>query len=302
MSRAHSCLPSTSNAFSTRVALHRRGRRPAIVYTAHGFHFNPGYSLPANAAFLALEKFAGRWTDVIVTINRWDYDTARRYRLAARIEYVPGIGVDTEVLDPGRISAEAVAGVRAELGLRPSDTLFLCVAELNENKHHRDLIRALGRLRSPDIHLACAGVGDKLEELLRLAEELGVARQVHFLGFRNDIPALIRASRATLLASGREGLPRSLLESQCLGIPIIGTDIRGTRDLASDGRGILVKVGDADGFARALDRLHKNPEEASEMGRKGREMVARYDLKLILARHDEIFNSLLTGPAGRGLT
>jgi glycosyltransferase involved in cell wall biosynthesis len=280
-------------AFITRVALHRRGRRPAIIYTANGFHFNPEYSLPVNTGFLAMEKFAGRWTDVVITINGWDNDAARRFRLAPRIEYIPGIGVDTQELDPARIAPEAVAAVRAELGLAVSDVMFLCVAELNENKRHRDLIRALQLLSAPEVHLVCAGVGDKEPELRRMADELGVGRQVHLLGFRRDVPALMRASRAVLLASRREGLPRCLLEAQALAVAGVGTDIRGTRDLLSEGRGLLVRVGGAEGFARALDRLRRDPAEAEEMGRKARELVVRYDTRLVIARHDEIYASLL---------
>ncbi|MCL1475462.1 glycosyltransferase [Argonema antarcticum A004/B2] len=86
--------------------------------------------------------------------------------------------------------------LREELGLTPSNSMFLAIAEFTPNKRHRDIVRALAHLGNPEIHLAIAGEGPKLlmDETRNLAIELGVEKQVHLLGYRRDIPTLICAS------------------------------------------------------------------------------------------------------------
>src|SRR5206468_12970628 len=101
-----------------------------------------------------------------------------------------------------------------------------------------DALAAFARLQDlPQVHLALAGAGPLLDRMQRVAQSLGIAGRVHFLGHRRDVPELILASVATLLPSAREGLPRSCMESLCLGVPVIGTRIRGLHDLIAHGAG-----------------------------------------------------------------
>ena len=135
------------------------------------------------------------------------------------------------------------------------------IAEFTPNKRHGDAIRALAQLRRPDVHLALAGEGEQMEPVRHLVNQLGVAGQVHFLGYRNDVPALIRASLATVLVSGREGLPRSVMELLCLETTVIGTDIRGINDLVTPDCGWLISVGDVTALADAMtEAFGQRPE------------------------------------------
>lgn len=287
-------------AFVTRYALRglRRVGRPKVIYTAHGFHFHPGGHPVTNMLFLELERIAGSWTDFLVVINREDEEAAIRHRLLPkeRIRYMPGIGVDTDKFRREVITQEEVVSVRTELGLSPMDELFVMVAEFNPGKRHRDALHALARLARPEVHLAFAGDGPLLEDMQRLARLLGLERQVHFLGFRYDIPALIRAARATVLPSEREGLPRSIMESLCLEVPVLGTNVRGIRDLLQPGCGLLVKVGDVNGLAQAMAWILDHPTEASEMGRLGRELMLNYDIRRVLTLHEEMYAEALESP------
>lgn len=246
-------------AFVARWAL-RRSRfagRPKVIYTAHGFHFHRGGSVLMNQVFLALERLAGRWTDFLVVINREDQQAATRHRLvpADRVVFMPGIGVDTTIYHPARVPQEEVAAIRSDLRLLPDDRLFLMIAEFNRGKRHRDALNGFALLGNRKTHLAFAGEGTLQKRMEALTRSLGVANRIHFLGLREDIPALIRASTATLLPSEREGLPRSVMESLCLEVPVIGSNIRGVRDLLEDGCGLLVPVGDPAAVAKAMDHV-----------------------------------------------
>lgn len=282
--------------FVTRFAL-RKLRRigPKVIYTAHGFHFHSGGHPLTNALFLVLEKQAGRWTDFLVVINREDADAALRHGLVPRerLFYMPGIGVDTSLLAPERVSPEAIQRVRGELDIQPSTPLFVMVAEFTSNKRHCDVLHALARLNE-SAHLACAGVGRLLEHMQTLAKELKISSRVHFLGFRHDIPALMRAANATILSSRREGLPRSVMESMSLEIPVIGTAIRGVRELLESDAGLLVPVGDVEALKRAMQWVLHNPEKARAMGKRARvRVVSHYDIRYTLELHRQLYAAAL---------
>jgi glycosyltransferase involved in cell wall biosynthesis len=289
----------------TRFALRNRqaSGRPTVLYTAHGFHFHPSQPWVMNAAYLAAEKVAGRWTDFLVVINEDDEAAARRHALVPhdRLIRTPGIGIDTRHFDPDRVSLQQVAQVRHELGLGPADRLLLMIAEFTTNKRHEDAVRAVARLDRRDTHLAIAGrEGPALAPTRRLIKALALEDRIHMLGFRRDIPALIRASRATLLLSNREGLPRSVLESLSLATPVVGTRIRGVTELLAGGVGYLVEVGDVEGATRAIQRLLDHPDDARAAGERGRARVRAYDIRRVIALHDALYDRALREPSGGG--
>ncbi len=285
-------------AFVTRYALRnlRKRLKSKIIYTAHGFHFHPGGKRLKNAFFLALEKFAGNWNDYLVVINRDDENAAKKHRLnpTERVFYMPGIGVDINFYSSTATSQTEVERVRQELGLTSETPLFLSAAELNPGKRHRDILMALAKLARPNVCMAFAGEGPMRQELELLASSLGVEKQVRFLGFRSDIIALMRASAATVLASEREGLPRSVMESLSLEVPVIGASARGTKDLLSKDCGILVDVGDVKGLADAIAWVLDHPEEAQIMGKRGRQRMASYDLRHIIELHEKLYTEALS--------
>jgi glycosyltransferase involved in cell wall biosynthesis len=284
-------------AFVARYALQglRKQGKPKIIYTAHGFNFYQGEVPLKNGIFLTLEKLAGRWTDYLVVINREDEAAAKRYGIVTsdRVRFMPGIGVDIEHYNPDVISLAEVEQVRQELELAPETSLFLCIAEFTPRKRHRDLLKAFAKVARSNACLALAGEGALKEEMQQLAAQLGVQNRVRFLGFRRDIPTLSRAAVATILVSEAEGLPRSIMESLCLETPAIGTDIRGIRDLLEPGCGLLVPVGEVEMLAHAIAWILDHPEEAKVMGKRGRELMAVYDLQHILNLHETLYAEAL---------
>jgi lipopolysaccharide/colanic/teichoic acid biosynthesis glycosyltransferase/glycosyltransferase involved in cell wall biosynthesis len=281
-------------AFVARAALRRirQSGRVKVIYTAHGFHFHSRRGAMGNAVFGALERCAGRWTDELVVINREDALAAQRLQIVPpeHIHYMTGIGVDTERYHPGRVAGAEVDAVRAELGHSAGTPLFLVLGEFIRRKRHRDVIEALARLSDPRPHLALAGDGPLLETVRAQALRLGVADRVHLLGFRRDVPALVRASSAVVLVSAQEGLPRSVLEALCLETPVIGSDIRGNRELLEDGAGWLVPPGNTEQIAHAMAAVISSPDEARERGCRGRlKVLDGYDQASIVRRHELLY-------------
>jgi glycosyltransferase involved in cell wall biosynthesis len=289
-------------AFVTRLGLRpvRRRGRPKVIYTAHGFHFHALGSPLNNAVYIFLERLAGRWTDYLVVINREDREAALRYKIVPpeRLRFISGIGVDTRHYGPIPISSDAVQSIRRRSNLGDAAPLFLMIAEFNPGKRHCDTVEALARMETRTTHLAFAGTGPLMQATRDRVRQLGLADRVHFLGFLPDVRPWIAACTATLLPSIREGLPRSTLESMSMGIPAIGTRIRGLEELLEDDCGILVPAKDSRSLAAAMDRMCRDAEWVRSMGQKARERILnQYSLDHVLTCHEKLYTEALQAPA-----
>jgi len=284
-------------AYITRCALGRMKYRLGlkVVYTAHGFHFHPGGNPVANVVFLALEKSAGRLTDRLIVINRSDWNSALIHGIvpSEHVIHIPGIGVELKDYDPARVNGDSIDNFRSSISLNRESPLFLMVAEFHSGKRHIDALKAFQGVRA-DAHLAFAGTGTLLGKIEDQARRMGIEKRIHFLGYRKDIPILMRSSVATILPSVREGLARSVMESMCLGTPVIGTDIRGIRELLEKGGGILVPPRSPIALSMAMNWVLDHRDEAKAMGRKGRENMADYNLARVLRLHEELYEGLLS--------
>jgi glycosyltransferase involved in cell wall biosynthesis len=296
----HTHTPIAS--FVARAALSTLPRRPAVVYTAHGFHFHERGRPLANAVFGLAEAAAGLVTDRLVVINEEDRRAATRLRTVpeARIRLFPGIGVDLEHYRATADLAGAAREMRRQLGLRDDARLLSMVAEFIPRKDHLTAVRALAANPDRSLHLCLAGEGPLRGSVEAEARRLGVQDRVHFPGGLLDVRPLMSASLATVLTSRREGLSRAVLESLALGVPVIGARSRGIADLLADGAGIVVEPGDVLGFARAYDAVRSHPRGQALLGRIAPQLVT-YSMDRLISLHEQLYKELLLpGRAARG--
>ena len=289
-------------AFVTRFALrglHRYSGGPAVIYTAHGFHFYVGQAAVRHAFFRTMERIAAPWTDYLVTINREDLDAADALGGIApdRVRYIPGVGVDCARFAPGTVSSEQVARVRDELegdSTPAQGFLMTMVAEFGAVKRHALALEAFTRVRDPRPHLAFVGDGPLEAEVRAQVARLGLADRVTFAGYRRDIPAVMAASDALLLTSEREGLNRSVLEAMASGKPVIGTDTRGIRDAVGPDAGWVVGHSDATALAAAIEAAAADPAQLARRGASARKRAcAEFALDRIVASYEELYGEAL---------
>ena len=214
----------------TRLAYEKYRRRVGgkILYTAHGFHFYDGAPKKNWCIYYPIEKLCSWFTDVLITINKEDYNRAKKDFHAKKTVYVPGIGVDVEKFANVCIDRSAK---RSKLGITDEDIMLLSVGELNENKNHSAVIKVLGQIQDRRIHYFIAGKGGLDKYLKNLASIYNV--NLHLLGFRTDVAELYKCADIYVLPSKREGLNVSLMEAMASGLPCIASRIRGNTDLLS---------------------------------------------------------------------
>lgn len=215
----------------------KKGTR--VFYTAHGFHFYKGASLLNWLIFFPIEWFLSFFTDTLITINREDYDRARRLLHAKRTAYVHGVGCETQRYF--RLTGDERDEARRRLGLSPDDQVLIYVAEQNANKNQGLLVRAAKALSAqfPRLRLLIVGPDNIGGAYERLAKELDAP--VLFMGERDDIPQILSVCDLYTASSLREGLPRNVMEAMASGLPVIAVENRGHRALVREGEtGFLV--------------------------------------------------------------
>lgn len=261
-----------------------------VVYTAHGFYFHEHMAWPLRAAHVALEWFGGRFTDVLFTQAAEDADTARALGLCkGGIVEAIGNGSDPARFRPAATGEDTRARIRAELGSPHAAPAFVMIGRLVAEKGYPELFRAMRAV--PDAELWVVGerlASDHAESIERdiAAIPAELAPRIRFLGYRADVPDLLRAADAFVLPSHREGMPRSIVEAMLTGLPVIATDIRGSREEVLDGEtGLLVPVRDEKTLGAALAELAANPELRARLGAAGlRRARALYDERLVVER------------------
>lgn len=275
-------------AACTRIACHSlRKDGLKVFYTAHGFHFYTGAPLKNWLLYFPVEWLCAHWTDVLITINQEDYARAKKHMHAKRVEYVPGVGIDVNRFMGATVDR---AAKRREIGVPEDAILLLSVGELNDNKNHATVIRALAKAGDTNIHYAIAGKGPLKETLEALAKSLDVGAQLHLLGYRRDVAGLYKAADICVFPSIREGQGLAALEGMASGLPLIASDNRGTRDILIQGKNALIcRYNDVEGFAEAIQLLSKDQELREKMGLVNEEKSREFDFAIINEKMKEIY-------------
>lgn len=281
----------------------RVARVPVVVNTVHGLYATEDDSLKRRSVVYALERLAASCSHAELVQNHEDVDTLRRLRVPRRRLAELGNGIDLERFDPTAVDPDAVAATRAAFGADEQTVLVGAVGRLVWEKGVREVFAAAAALRErlPTLRVVVVGPldpakGDGLTaaDVERISAETGV----HFAGERQDMEVVYAALDAYVLASHREGFPRSAMEASAMASPVIASDIRGCRQIVDHDRtGLLFRVGDATSLAAAIARIVEDEQLRRDLGAAAADKARRcfdqqdqIDLTLatyerLLARH-----------------
>jgi glycosyltransferase involved in cell wall biosynthesis len=263
-----------------------------VVYTAHGFYFHEHMPWPMRAVHVALEWWGGRFTDMLFTQAAEDADTARALALCkGGMVAAIGNGSDPARFRPPAPGETTRAELRTAIGTDADTPVFVMIGRLVAEKGYPELFGAMKA--APDAELWVVGerlASDHAESIGRdiaaVEADPDLSRRIRFLGYRADVPELLRASDAFVLPSHREGMPRSIVEAMLTGLPVIATDIRGSREEVLDGEtGLLVPVRDEKALGAAIAALAGDADLRARLGEAGlRRARALYDERLVVER------------------
>lgn len=267
---------------------------PCIIYTAHGFHFFRGSSKMSWLIYHSVEKMLAKWTDYLILVNEEDYTISKTFGVRKEVNWIP----EYTSIEKFSINIDR-DDYRKKINLKPSDFVFICVAELITRKNHIQIIESLNRMiknkNLPSIKCLFVGEGELLNSLQEKVNDMGLKDIVKFLGFRKDIPELLKISDVSILVSYQEGLPVFGLESIASGLPFIVTDIRGSQDLVLDYKnGIKVRPDDVEATLKAMIYMIENPTILKCMGLESKKMALQYDESINVGKTREIYVEALS--------
>lgn len=282
--------------FLGRIAAKVKGISP-VVYAAHGFLFFEGAPLINRTVYKWEEVLLAHWTDALITINEEDHRAAQKLktRSGGKPYMIHGAGVAVGV----QVNVDRTRK-RQELGVPEEAFLVVSAGDLVKYKNNGTIIEAIARTGDPDIHYILCGIGEKRQEWETLAQRLGIAERIHFLGYRTDVAEIMACSDVFAMPSIVEGVPRALLEAMDQGLACVGSDTRGIRELLGKNEGgFLYAWKDADGFAEALKVLKADEKLCSQMGERNRLSVRAYSSEVVQEELYQIYKRELCGDSSK---
>ena len=266
---------------------------PKAIFTEHGRH-QPDRVRPKRVVFNQLLRTAtAGYTAVSDFTRRSLIEFEKMPESRIRVIY-NGVRYQPR----GTLSEKNTS--REKLGIGVDRKVVLSIGRMDPIKDFQTLIRAFVDVvrNVPDATLLIAGGGDEnyLEELRRIALQLGIGDQVKFLGSRRDVTDLLAACDVFALTSISEAASMTILEAMVAGRPVVATRTGGNAELVVHGEtGYLVPVGDHAGVSKALLQLMDHPDVATSMGEGGRvRLESLFTLEKSFAAYHELYEEIIS--------
>ncbi len=265
-----------------------------IIYTPHAFAFHAGVKKFAKQVIILLERLAARFTTRFLTVSEGSRDLALAHGVGRPEQFV----VVHTGIDLGRQrQAVDVADLKKSLNIPAGVPVIGSVGRLSRQKSPLDFVRvAEAILKSrPDAHFLWVGSGPLKEAARELGQTLGIESSIHWLGQRNDVPVLLEILDCFLLTSYWEGLPLVILEAMSAGVPVVATDIPGTREAVLHGEnGWLASPGDFERLANFVLNVLETPAQAQIFVEKSTERLAeKFTREKMLEEIQALYGMLL---------
>lgn len=249
-----------------------------IAYTAHGFYFHENMPAFERYFHILIEKIAGLFTDILFTQSTEDAQTAKKLNIVPSDCVFPiGNGVDVNRFNPNKYNVRKK--IRDDYSIPESAFVICMIGRLVEEKGVIDFLNAAELLIKNEPNTWFLLVGERLKsdrgkfinEKINVGK-LNLRNQLILLGMREDIPEILSSSDLFTLPSWREGMPRSIIEAMMMALPVVATNIRGSREEVIDKEtGLLVPTKNPQKLSDAFEKIIKNPKLARKMGCSGRD-------------------------------
>ncbi len=267
---------------------------PRLVHTAHGHVFYGYYGPVRSRLFVWLERWAAGFTDRLIALTSAEEADQLRFGVAPAAKFaVIHSGVD---FAPFHRQGSGRQEVRAGLGIDPEGLVIGTLGRLTAVKGQADLVRAFALVRRQveAAWLLLVGDGEEREALEDLARRLGVRDRVVFAGWRDEVPAVLRAMDIFAFPSLNEGMGKALVEAMYAGLPVVATRVGGVPELIHEGLdGLLVPPSQPAELAAALLRLVLDAPQRQVMGRAAAQHAGEYSVEKMIEKLAALYGVLL---------
>lgn len=243
-------------------------------YTAHGMSFYKGSSLKSQIIYKPIERFICKKMDANLAINQEEFFYLKKWKPNAA-HFVHGAGFDMEAITSAKVDIEKK---KTELGIPLDRKLILSVGELNENKNHIIILKAIAGMKEEERpYLLICGEGEKRNELLSYAKSFSFEEKLFLPGYRYDMSEIFHIADLFVFPSYHEGLSFSLMQAMAAGLPVICSNIRGNVDLIQENEGgFLVQPQDNGTIRLYIEKLLNDKSLCNEFSKKNKKKVQLY--------------------------
>jgi glycosyltransferase involved in cell wall biosynthesis/ribosomal protein S18 acetylase RimI-like enzyme len=301
----HNPKPGILGRFAGRIA-----GCPVVVNTVHGFWATPDDRPGRRLPVMGLEWLAARCSDLELYQSAEDLTWARRSGLVStRRSRLLGNGTDLSRFDPSAVSPSRLEDLRRGFDIPLNAPVIGTMGRMVGEKGYREFFTAAREIRRvmPEARFLVMGETDATKpDAIRSDEVAAVSGDVIFSGWRSDVPDVLALMDVFVLASWREGMPRSAIEAAAMAKPLILTDIRGCREVVRPGiEGLLVRPRDSGELVAAITSLLRDSELRNRLGSAARaRAVERFDERRVASTVVGAYATLLArkGVVGKELS
>ena len=274
-----------------------------VIYTAHGFYFHDDMNLPKRYFFIFLEFCFGLFTDLLFTQSAEDAESAVRYRIALKDKvYAIGNGVNVQKFSKTNYQLN---DTRALLGIPGNAFVIGMICRLVKEKGIEEFLTAAKIVNQNNKNCYFVLIGERqthdhaegVDDTIDQAQEM-MKENLILTGYRSDTPELLNIMDLYVLPSWREGMPRSIIEAMMMSLPVLATNIRGSREeVIHNKTGLLVPVKKPKILAEGMLEFINNPQWAKKLGEAGRRRsLENYDEQIVLNLQLEIIDEYILKP------
>ena len=281
-----------------------KAKVPQIIYTCHGFYFHENMQPFKKKIFTWLEKNAAQKnTDYIFTVNQEDKDfaIANNFIQKDKIININSVGINTTIkFNPELFSSEDKQILKQKLQINQTEKIITFIGRLVAEKGIIELIDAFSILKKQRTDIKLLMIGETLQSdrdkktkdiIKQTIQTNGLEKDIIFTGYRKDTAKLLSITDAFVLPSHREGMPVSSLEAMSMGIPVVGTNIRGLREEIIEGKtGYIVPLKNPEQLATAIEKALNQVNPPDETIRK--HIIENFDEKKVLEKQMKIYDEI----------
>ncbi|MCU9816207.1 glycosyltransferase family 4 protein [Paraclostridium sp. AKS73] len=284
------CQSPSGGAITRLASKETRKRGTKVLYTAHGLHFFEGAPKKNWIMYYNFEKFFGKYTDCIITINNEDFYLAKNRLKIKDVQHIHGVGIDLNKFKP-QIKKNKLE-LRSKYGYKNSDFILIYVGELSYRKNQDTAIKIIKKLkdRIPNIKLLLVGTGELEKQYKETVIKLNIKNNIEFLGYRNDITNLMSLSDVCISTSRQEGLPVNIMEAMATGLPLVVSNCRGNRDLViNNENGYVLPLDNIIEFEKSIEKIYREDDLKLKFSEQSLKNIKSYDMEIYKRNGTNLF-------------
>ncbi len=259
-----------------------------IVLTIHGSGLEAeNISIFKRFVFTIIEKITIKLSKDIVGVS----DYIGTWKRMIKSKKYKGTIYNIPNLKP----LQTQKSIREELNIGPQDIIICSTGRITIEKGYQTLLKVIKKIdNNGSIHFVIAGDGDYLKKAKQSVIEKEI-RNVHFLGYRNDIGNILLESDIFVLCTKHETLSISIIEAGFFGIPSVVSNVGGIPEIIIDGEnGYLVEPSNIESFTKKLESLIENKDLRERMGKNAKRIISeKFSEEKITSQIDELYKGVL---------